>query len=186
MLNIEWRVIAEFPNYEVSNTGLIKNSLGKIMKTFVQNSGYEVASFSIRNGRSAKRTVHRVVAIAFIPNPDNVRYVNHIDGVKTNNPASNLEWVTAQQNIQHARDLGLAKYNKPTLGKKLAPRGAAKKVSQYHGVYWTATGVWVCGFQMNGKRYQTSSKCELTAAQLYDALVKKHNATHRPLNFPDD
>lgn len=59
--------------------------------------------------------VHRLVAITFIPNPDDLPEVNHIDGDKHNNKASNLEWVTRQQNIQHAFDTGLNPMPKGTL-----------------------------------------------------------------------
>lgn len=53
------------------------------------------------------RTVHSLVAESFIPNPDNKRCINHIDGNKTNNRADNLEWVTHKENTQHAIKTGL-------------------------------------------------------------------------------
>lgn len=51
--------------------------------------------------------MHRLLATYFIPNPDNKPYVNHIDGNKSNNSISNLEWCTANENMTHARDTGL-------------------------------------------------------------------------------
>lgn len=62
-------------------------------------------------GDGQKRTfrVHRLVAMAFLPNPQNKKEVNHIDGNKENNSLENLEWSTRQENAQHAVDTGLIK-----------------------------------------------------------------------------
>ena len=74
------------------------------------HTGYKVISSRIggRYGKCICVRVHRMVAQAFIPNPDNKPSVNHKDGNKTNNHVSNLEWVTVSENNRHAWDTGLA------------------------------------------------------------------------------
>ena len=73
----------------------------KVMKTQVSNVGYETVA--LQKQASYKRFyVHRLVALAFIPNPKNARTVNHIDGNKLNNSVTNLEWVSYSENIRHS------------------------------------------------------------------------------------
>ena len=77
---------------------------GGRLKPFLNKAGYLVVVLSpVR----VPVKVHRLMAEAFIPNPDNLPYVNHLDGNKENNHYSNLEWCTAQRNVQHAEELGL-------------------------------------------------------------------------------
>lgn len=69
------------------------------------------------SGGYSKFFVHRMVAELYVPNPENKKYVNHIDGDKSNNHKSNLEWVTARENTMHAIKLGLC-YNLPKKGQQ--------------------------------------------------------------------
>lgn len=102
---LEWRIIVDFPNYSVSNTGLIKNnSTGKVLRQTVNKTGYYFLSVKPngKHGKSKCFRVHREVAIAFVPNPDNKPVVNHKNGNKLDNDVSNLEWASHADNVQHA------------------------------------------------------------------------------------
>lgn len=99
--------------YEVSEEAVIRstprNGNGFKPHTMSQSTdsdGYKV--IKARNGSKVRTLkVHRLVAGAFLSNPDNKPQVNHKDGNKANNHVSNLEWVTASENIRHAKALGL-------------------------------------------------------------------------------
>lgn len=96
--------------YSVSNTGRIySKKKGVFLKTPLNKSGYQKVSL-YSNGKYKYTTVHRVVANAFIPNLENKETVNHKDGKKTNNYASNLEWATSGENTRHAHENGLIDY----------------------------------------------------------------------------
>ena len=111
----EWRPIAGYEGlYEVSNLGRVKskkrvdiNRLGvkrilkeKILKPCKEKNGYLRVNLWV-NGKNKHYTVHRLVANAFIPNPDKLPQINHKDEDKTNNNISNLEWCTPEYNINY-------------------------------------------------------------------------------------
>lgn len=108
-----WKDIAGYENkYQVSNHGRVRsinyNNTGqmKILKPYPSHGGYLVVTLC-KEGKRTKKRLHRLVAEAFLENPDNKPEVNHIDGDKTNNYASNLEYMTCKENIRHAWDNGL-------------------------------------------------------------------------------
>ena len=88
--------------YSITIDGkLYSHQSNRFIKTFKQNRGYWLAHLRANNQRKTM-LVHRLVALAFIPNPDELPEVNHKDGDKDNNHASNLEWSTHADNIDHA------------------------------------------------------------------------------------
>lgn len=110
----EWRVVQDFPNYSVSNFGNVKNTVTNKNMRLNLKGGYIHVSL-VHNKQKTTFKVHRLVAAAFIPNPENKSDVNHEDKNKTNNHVSNLTWMTRKENNQH-KSIGLiykSNKNKP-------------------------------------------------------------------------
>lgn len=122
-----WKDIEGYEGlYQVSNLGRVK-SLERLVtqrpgvtytrpeQIIKHNSGAKLKGYPnlnlCRNGRVVNALIHRLVAQAFIPNPDNKRCINHIDGDKNNFKISNIEWVTHSENTKHAFRTGLQKQN---------------------------------------------------------------------------
>lgn len=115
-------------DYSISDMGEVrKDTNNYMMKPYIQH-GYAHVTLQI-NKKPKRFNIHRLVAIAFIPNPDNKPYVNHIDGNKTNNCVDNLEWVTPSENTQHAVKTGL---KSPTREREVVQFGLdGKKICEY-------------------------------------------------------
>ena len=123
----EWRWVPGYEDlYMVSNFGNVMSQRSGhgsspmgILKPQKNNAGYLQVNL-IKNKKSKNVMIHRIVAAAFIPNPDNKEEVNHKDGNKTNNHTSNLEWVTRSENLRHAyRELGVDLSGRKKTAKKL-------------------------------------------------------------------
>lgn len=95
----KWKLIAKTDNfYAISTMGRVMSMRnGKIMKTIISNRGYELV-IAKYNGKQKSFSVNRLVAEAFIPNPNNFPIVNHIDVNPLNNKVDNLEWCTYSYN----------------------------------------------------------------------------------------
>ena len=107
MKNEKWKDI-DGSNYEVSTLGKVRHKkTGRIVNGTKNEKGYIRTTMNIF-GRSKSVKYHRLVAKAFIPNPNNLPEVNHKNGNKEDNSVYNLEWVTHEQNVKHAFENGLA------------------------------------------------------------------------------
>jgi hypothetical protein len=104
----EWKQIecAE-DGYMVSNLGRVKGIRKPIMGQHDNGIGYLQCKIKMRDGKARFLKVHRMVAIAFIPNPYGLSDVNHIDGNRFNNRVNNLEWLSRADNIRHGFETGL-------------------------------------------------------------------------------
>ena len=160
----EWRDVVGYEGiYQVSSRGKVKrleyyHNMGdkgykffpeKILKSD-DHTGYERVVLCVNNSRKTV-PVHRLVAIAFIPNPDNLPQVNHIDENKKNNNLYNLEWVTSKENINHGTSLARRSYHQRYTQKN------RKTVYQYDmndnliGIYQSVREAGrQCGFEHSG------------------------------------
>lgn len=112
------KVIDNFPTYTISDNGVITNiTNGYVKKCWQCKNGYLYVDLQYKGYRS-KQPVHRLLATHFLPNPDNKRTVNHIDGNKLNNALSNLEWATYSENMKHAYDTSLNRQKRKVSNKE--------------------------------------------------------------------
>ena len=105
--------------YMVSNQGRVKSlrnrtSYGRLRKYWSDPLGYQWIAYK-KDGKQVKFSIHRAVAEAFIPNPDNKPVVNHIDNDPSNNQLTNLEWATVKENVHHSIKQGRMPWQKSTV-----------------------------------------------------------------------
>lgn len=101
----EWMLIKDYPYYSISTHGRVKSKKnGGLIRKIWKGEYYSVSLF--KDGERRTHMIHRLMAEAFIPNPENKMDVNHKDGNKYNNDLANLEWATRSENMKHAFENG--------------------------------------------------------------------------------
>lgn len=125
----EKRAIADYPEYAVSEYGDVYGKKNNLLKHDVTYDGYHRVTL-YKNNKPKHYPIHRLVAETFIPNPENKPTVNHIDGDKSNNSVSNLEWSTHSENSQHAYDNGLNRCHFTDEDRRRAGRSKAEQSSK--------------------------------------------------------
>ena len=148
-----WKDIPSYEGYyQVSNLGNFRslprkikyknngtrNYPSKILLTETTKDNYQRITL-MKDGVKSRYQAHRLVALAFIPNIENKPFINHIDGNKSNNIVTNLEWCTASENMLHADNIGLRNMSKhhPSNAKRIKCVETGEIfVSYYQAVKW--------------------------------------------------
>ena len=180
-------VIGYEGRYKVDKFGqihsLTRNLILKPAKQYEPNGSYYLrVSLTGDEGKQRSFLVHRIVAQAYIENPENKPTVNHKDGDSSNNCVDNLEWATLAEQRNHSIEELSATFRIQSLGYKC--KGSA---SRYRGVTKGKTpNRWRAKFTNDNIEYRLGEfNTEVEAALAYDKAVKTLGFTHRPLNFPN-
>lgn len=153
-----WKTINEFPNYEVSRDGIVRRINNKRIITKFTWKGklghnYECVKLH-KDGQSKSRMVHRLIAIAFIDNPLNKRFIDHIDRNTLNNQIDNLRWCSTSENSYNAK--------MPSHNKTSKQKGVSKAQTK---------GKWRARIYQNGKEIYIGTYPSIKEAK--DAYNKK-------------
>lgn len=108
---MNWKVISNYDEYEISDTGIVRRCKNKKVLKYNKTKGGYLRVTLYKNGKPKHLSVHRLVAIHFIPNPNFLPEVNHKDNNPTNNNVDNLEWCTAQYNSRHSKSKPVVQYD---------------------------------------------------------------------------
>lgn len=126
-----WKDIKGYEGlYQISNFGnLISIKHNRIKKIITQKNQRYLRNNLWKNGKYKSFSIHRLVAEAFLPNPNNFPVVNHKDGNKLNNNVNNLEWCTQSHNVKESYKLGLQKIFTPPMKENYTPWNKGKKMT---------------------------------------------------------
>lgn len=161
-----WKDVQGFEGlYQISNLGRVKSLRnGRLRRLQINKWGYEVVILT-KDKRQKSLRINRLVAIAFIPNPENLPEVNHIDGDKRNNRVTNLEWASKSYNIKHTFRVGIKDFhgsNGPSARKVIDTRtgvvyGTLKECAEANGYSRTQMGRILRGEIPNVKHFKYKS-----------------------------
>ena len=140
-----WKPVVGYEGlYEISNLGRIFSVKKSIMMRFYDHHGYSRLKLT-KAGKETDFAVHRLVADAFIPNPQNLPFINHKDYNRSNNAVENLEWCTAWYNSNYSLSKPVAQYTK--CGKLVAIYLSAKLAAKHTGIDDSTIGCVVTGIR---------------------------------------
>jgi len=155
--------IIGFEDYAISKDGIVtsyKGSYPRELKASVVNPGYPIVI--LQNGNIKKKFyIHRLVAIYFIPNPNNLDTVNHINGIKTDNCLENLEWLSKKDNNKHAFNTGLQASRESRKSTKISNTELQNLYKDGH------SGKFTC--------QELATKYNLSRAYVWELSIGKYN-----------
>jgi hypothetical protein len=148
-----------FGKYKISKDGKVYSKISnKILKSRTNKYGYLMHNLISDSLKVKTISVHRLVALNYLENPNNYKEVNHIDGDKKNNVISNLEWCNRKQNINHAIKMGLLNVGEKNPNNKLK----IETVKIIRDLY-----------SKNKKIYQISNILNIKYSTVYSIVNKK-------------
>ncbi len=154
----EWKPIAECNGeYYISDHGRVKSmKFGKerILKPCPNTRGYLIVFVAGKWEKQRCNLIHQLVAKTFLPNPESKPQVNHKDGNKLNNSVTNLEWMTHQENIQHAWDTGLFEEKRKAIVRACIIQKSKPVIDLYTGIKYNSLSD-AC--RVNNLRYSTEA-----------------------------
>lgn len=154
-----WVVLPDYPHDKISPDGRIYSKKIKKIKKQQTKGKYKYVQMTDKDGNKKSMAVHRLIAFAYIPNPDNYPIINHIDGDPGNNSVENLEWCDHSHNANHAYSTGLNKSRKAVIqkdkkGRVLAIFDSMEEASKATGALPTSISCVCSGKYKTAKGYK--------------------------------